>query len=56
MFRCLYFVAGLDALGGPVMNSEKIFVDTTREMTDYTDCILLAMKLAEMKKCQKVIQ
>lgn len=50
IFRCLHFVAGLDALGGPVMNSDRIFVDTTREKTDYTDCILLAMKLAEMKK------
>lgn len=50
MFRCLHFIAGLDALGAPVMNADRVFVDTTREKTDYTDCILLAMKLAEMRK------
>lgn len=46
IFRTLHFIGGARALGAPVLNIDKIFVDTSRVKTDYTDSIHLAMKLA----------
>lgn len=49
-FRITHFIGGLEALGAPVLNTDKVFVDTSREKTDFSDCIAVAMKLAGMKE------
>ncbi len=46
IFRTMHFVGGARALGAPVLNIDKVFVDTSRVKTDYTDSLHLAMKLA----------
>ena len=45
IFRTLHFLGGARALGAPVLNIEKVFVDTSRAKEDYTDSIALAMRL-----------
>ena len=50
IFRVMYFIGGAPALGAPVINTDKVFVDTSREKTDYSDAISLAIKLAGMKE------
>lgn len=50
IFRALHFLGGAAALGAPLVNSEKIYVDTSRAKTDYKDSIALAMKLTEGRK------
>ena len=50
IFRVMHFIGNAPAFGAPLINSDKVFVDTTRVKTDYTDCIVLAMKLAGMKE------
>ncbi len=47
IFRALHFIGGSKALGAPVINMDRVFVDTSRAKTDYIDCIALAMKLTE---------
>lgn len=47
MFRTLHFVGGAQALGAPVVNSDRVFVDTSRAKTDYRDSIALARRLTE---------
>lgn len=47
IFRALHFVGGAVALGAPLINTDKVFVDTSRAKTDYVDSIVLAMKLTE---------
>jgi len=47
IFRTLHFIGGAKALGAPVVNSEKVFIDTSRVKTDYTDSIALAMRMTE---------
>ncbi len=49
IFRSMHFIGGCPAYGAPLINTDKVFVDTSRVKTDYTDSIILAMKLAEMK-------
>lgn len=50
IFRTMHFLGDCPAYGAPILNSDKVFIDTSREKTDYTDAIILAMKLAEMKE------
>jgi len=50
IFRTLHFLGGAMALGAPVINMDKVFIDTSRVKTDYTDSIALAMKLTERMK------
>ena len=50
IFRCLHFIGDCPALGAPVINTDKVFVDTSRVKVDYTDSLIIAMKLAGMKK------
>jgi len=50
IFRVMHFIGDAVALGAPVMNIEKIFVDTSRAKTDYIDSIILAMRLVEGTK------
>lgn len=47
MFRTLHFVGGAKALGAPVVNADRVFVDTSRAKTDYRDSIALAKRLTE---------
>ena len=47
IFRIMHFLAGAAAPGAPLINTDKVFIDTSRAKTDYTDSIVLAMKLTE---------
>jgi len=47
IFRALHFIGEAKALGAPVLNIDRIFIDTSRVKTDYTDSIALAMRLTE---------
>ena len=47
IFRTLHFIGGAKALGAPIVNSDKVFIDTSRVKTDYTDSIALAMRMTE---------
>jgi len=49
IFRTLHFLGNAKALGAPVLNMDKVFVDTSRVKTDYRDSIALAMHLAVRK-------
>jgi len=50
LFRTMHFIGGAMALGAPVVNSDKVFIDTSRAKTDYRDSIALAMLLTEGRK------
>ncbi len=50
IFRMLHFVCGAKALGAPALNIDKVYIDTSRVKTDFTDSIVLAMKLTEERK------
>jgi putative methanogen marker protein 4 len=50
LFRSLHFLGGAKALGAPVLNMKKVFVDTSRAKVDYTDSIALAKRLSEVRK------
>jgi len=50
LFRALHFLGGAKALGAPVLNMKKVFVDTSRVKIDYTDSIALAKRLSEVGK------
>lgn len=43
----MHFIGGAKALGAPVVNADKLFIDTSRAKTDYRDSIALAMRLSE---------
>lgn len=47
IFRTLHFVGGARSLGAPVINADRVFIDTSRAKTDYRDSIALAMRLSE---------
>jgi len=42
IFRTLYFLGGGRALGAPVINIDRVFIDTSRSKQDYIDSIALA--------------
>jgi putative methanogen marker protein 4 len=46
IFRTLVFLGGGKGHGAPVVNIDKIFVDTSRASPDYANALLLAAKLA----------
>jgi predicted methyltransferase MtxX (methanogen marker protein 4) len=50
IFRTLHFVGGAIALGAPIINTDKVFIDTSRAKKDYKDSIALAMRLSEGRK------
>ncbi len=50
IFRTMHFLGNAPAYGAPLINSDKVFIDTSRVKTDFADSIILAMRLAEMKK------
>ena len=47
IFRTMHLVGGAKALGAPVVNSGRVFIDTSRAKTDYRDSLALAMRLSE---------
>ncbi len=47
IFRSLHFIGGVMALGAPIINTDRVFVDTSRAKTDYRDSLALAMMLTE---------
>lgn len=47
LFRSMHLVGNTKALGAPIVNSDKVFIDTSRAKTDYRDSIVLALKLVE---------
>lgn len=49
IFRTLHFLGGAAALGAPIINIDKVFIDTSRAKSDYKDSIALAMRLTEGK-------
>jgi putative methanogen marker protein 4 len=48
IFRSLYFFGGVRAAGAPVSNLPRVFVDTSRAKTDFTDSIALASALCRL--------
>lgn len=48
VFRIIHFIGGAKALGAPVINIDKVFIDTSREKNDYVDSIQLAQKMTEV--------
>ena len=49
IFRTLHFLGGADALGAPVLNIDRVYIDTSRAKTSYGDSIALASALASMR-------
>ncbi|MBN1193905.1 MAG: methanogenesis marker protein Mmp4/MtxX [Methanomicrobiaceae archaeon] len=50
IFRTLVFIGNGAAHGAPVVNIDKIFVDSSRASLNYSNAILLAASLANYKK------
>jgi putative methanogen marker protein 4 len=48
IFRSLYFFGGVKALGAPVSNLPRVFVDTSRSKSDFSDSIALASALCKL--------
>ncbi|WP_400259767.1 methanogenesis marker protein Mmp4/MtxX [Candidatus Methanomassiliicoccus intestinalis] len=46
IFRTLHFLGHGTALGAPILNLDKIFIDTSRAKLDYSESIALATALA----------
>ncbi len=60
VFRTLYYLGSGDSYGAPIVNINRVFVDTSRGKSDYTSAIQLAAILAnrarrhrEAKKAQE---
>jgi len=53
MFRTLHFIGGVKAYGAPVVNLEKVFVDTSRAKEDFSEPVMLAAALAEYRRMQE---
>lgn len=47
IFRSLHFVGSTRAYGAPVVNLDKLFVDTSRSKADFSGSVLFAAGLAE---------
>jgi putative methanogen marker protein 4 len=50
IFRTLVFLGGGKGHGAPVVNIDRIFVDTSRASPDYTDALMLAASLTTLGK------
>ena len=50
IFRTMHLIGGALALGAPIINIDKVFIDTSRAKKDYKDSIALAMRLSEGEK------
>jgi putative methanogen marker protein 4 len=49
IFRTLHFLGGAAALGAPVLNIDRVYIDTSRAKASYGDSIVLASALASMR-------
>ncbi len=49
IFRTLHFLGGAAALGAPVLNIDKVYIDTSRAKSSYGDSIALACALASIR-------
>jgi putative methanogen marker protein 4 len=47
IFRTLHFLGGAAAIGAPVLNLDKIFIDTSRSKKSYVESIAFASALVE---------
>ena len=47
VFRTLYFLGGAVAIGAPILNLSKIFIDTSRSKKSYVESIAFASALVE---------
>jgi putative methanogen marker protein 4 len=48
LFRTLHYLGSCRSFGAPVLNMDKVFIDTSRSKTDYTDSIMLASALSNL--------
>jgi putative methanogen marker protein 4 len=48
IFRTLHFLGGAVAMGAPILNIDRVFVDTSRAKASYSDSIALASALVSM--------
>lgn len=48
VFRSLYYLGGWESIGAPLLNFDKVYVDTTRGKRDYVCSIALAGALANL--------
>lgn len=46
IFRALHFFGGAQSLGAPVVNIDRVFVDTSRAKEDYVPSMVLALALS----------
>jgi putative methanogen marker protein 4 len=46
LFRTLHLVGDCRSFGAPILNLDKVFVDTSRSKKDYTDALMLASALS----------
>jgi putative methanogen marker protein 4 len=53
VFRTLHFLGGGRAMGAPVLNIDRVFIDTSRAKTSYVDSIALACSMVTRGFCQK---
>jgi putative methanogen marker protein 4 len=53
IFRTLHFLGGGRALGAPIINIDRAFIDTSRAKLDYVDSIALASAMVGKGYCQE---
>jgi len=49
IFRSLHFLGGARAMGAPVLNIDRVYIDTSRAKASYGDSVALAAALAGMR-------
>ncbi len=47
IFRALYYLGGAESIGAPVINIDRVFIDTSRSKRSYGEAIALASSLVE---------
>lgn len=53
IFRTLYFLGGGGAIGAPVVNIGRVFIDTSRDKRSYTDSLAFAAALCAARETRK---
>lgn len=46
LFRTMHYLGNCRSLGAPILNLDKVFIDTSRRKQDYTDSIMMASALS----------
>ncbi len=54
IFRAIHFFGGAKAIGAPISNLPRVFVDTSRAKSDYSDSIALASALCQLYRHTKL--